>query len=401
MELRFHYGKVESDYQYQDSQLATIETLLDEEQIRTRLAKSYKSCDSGFGRPPIDPVIGYKAHLLYFLKRDIISFNELPRQVRKDADYRAFCRCEGVAFTAGYLSLFRKHHLTDDMAQQLHQDILTALDIESSTEPLRLGIWDSVPMPSYTTPQKDTKHCDCIDSCDCTKHFSDGDAQIGWQRPTPTKKDKFVGYRKHTIFAYDADKNHRLPLATAVAPANQADINVIESVLEQCYEDIDILIVDQAIYDFEQIIDWFGQYHVLVLVDPKCNAVLAQYPLNETKTPCCPQMEQPLIWSHFDTQDQVQVYRCATDQCIHQFTCPRQFEIPMADHPAVLGVFPPHGRCGQFLLSLRGLIEPEFGVQTLWSRLKRLPFRGLATFKLLGQLCDTARLFQKLAVAMA
>ena len=69
MELRFHYGKVESDYQYQDSQLATIETLLDEEQIRTRLAKSYKSCDSGFGRPPIDPVIGYKAHLLYFLKR--------------------------------------------------------------------------------------------------------------------------------------------------------------------------------------------------------------------------------------------------------------------------------------------------------------------------------------------
>ncbi|MDP6737051.1 MAG: hypothetical protein QF732_11230, partial [Nitrospinaceae bacterium] len=130
-------------------------------------------------------------------------------------------------------------------------------------------------------------------------------------------------------------------------------------------------------------------------------AVLAQYPLNETKTPCCPQMEQPLIWSHFDNQDQVQVYRCATDACIHQFTCPRQFEIPMASHPAVLGVFPPHGRCGQFLLSLRGLIEPEFGVQTLWSRLKRFPFRGLATFKLLGQLCDTARLFQKLAVAMA
>ncbi|MDP6737396.1 MAG: hypothetical protein QF732_13010, partial [Nitrospinaceae bacterium] len=194
----------------------------------------------------IDPVIGYKAHLLYFLKRDIISFNELPRQVRKDADYRAFCRCEGVAFTAGYLSLFRKHHLTDDMAQQLHQDILTALDIESSTEPLRLGIWDSVPMPSYTTPQKDTKHCDCIDSCDCTKHFSDGDAQIGWQRPTPTKKDKFVGYRKHTIFAYDADKNHRLPLATAVAPANQADINVIEKVLEQCYEDIHMPLRDAA-----------------------------------------------------------------------------------------------------------------------------------------------------------
>ena len=401
MELRFRYGKVESDYQYQDSQLAKIEILLDDAQIRQRLADSYKSCHSGFGRPPIDPVIGYKAHLLYFLKRDIISFNELPRQVKKDADYQHFCRCQGVGFTASYLSVFRKHHLTDEMAQQLHGDILTALDIESSTKPLRIGIWDSVPMPSYTTPQKDAKHCDCQQRCDCPTHFSDSDAQIGWQRPTPTKKDKFVGYRKHTIFAYDGDKNHRLPLATAVAPANEADIDVIANVLEQCADEIDILIVDQAIYDFEQIIDWYTQYQVLVLVNPKRNAVLANYPVNETKTPCCPQMEQPLTWSHFDAADQVQVYRCSADDCIHQFTCPRQFEIPLASQPAVLGVFPPHSRCGAFLLSLRGLIEPEFGVQTLWLRLKKLPFRGLGTFKLLGQLCDTARLLQKLAQAMA
>jgi hypothetical protein len=401
MQLRFQYGKVEGDYPYQDLQLGQIDELLDDEQIRQRLAKSYKSCHTGFGRPPIDPVIGYKAHLLYFLKRDIISFNELPRQVKKDADYQHFCRCEGVTFTAGYLSVFRKQHLTDEMAHQLHQDILTAQEIEASTKPLRIGIWDSVPMPSYTTPQKDTKSCDCQQGCDCSKHFSDSDAQIGWQRPTPTKKDKFVGYRKHTIIAYDADKNHRLPLATTVAPANEADINVIETVLEQCAAEIDILLVDQAIYDFEQIIDWYTRFDVLVLVDPKRNAVLADYPLSETQTPGCPQMEQPLEWAFCDYEDQVQVYRCQTTHCIHQFTCPRQFEIPIASHPAVLGSFPPHSRCGAFLLSLRGLIEPEFGVQTLWSRLKRLPFRGFLTFKLLGQLCDTARLLQKLAAAMA
>lgn len=112
MELRFHYGKIESDYQYQETQLVTIDTLLDEEQIRSKLAEGYKSCQSGFGRPPIDPVIGYKVHLLYFLKRDLISFNEVPRQVQKEADYRAFCRCDGVTFTASYLSLFRKHQET-------------------------------------------------------------------------------------------------------------------------------------------------------------------------------------------------------------------------------------------------------------------------------------------------
>ena len=105
----------------------------------------YKGQKSGLGRKPLDPVIAYKAHLLYFLKRDIISFNELPRQIDKDDDYQAFCRCQGVEFTAGYLSHFRKHHLTDSVAAQLHRDIVSGLDIETSTTPLGIGIWDSVP----------------------------------------------------------------------------------------------------------------------------------------------------------------------------------------------------------------------------------------------------------------
>ena len=399
MDLRFRYGKVDRKFEYEDSQLQKIDAFLDEELIRHQLAKGYKSLKRGFGRVPIDPVIGYKAHLLYFLKRDIISFNELPRQVQKNADYRFFCRCDGVQFTAGYLSLFRKHHLTDEVAGQLHTDLVKSRDYDSSTFPLRIGIWDSVPMPSYTSPYKDTTHCDCTSSCECPKHFSDPDAQIGWQRPTPTKKDKFVGYRKHTIFAYDENKNHRLPLATAVEPANKADIQVIEDVLKPCHDQIDILLVDQAIYDFDLIMDWFVRYQVLVLVDPKRNAVLSEYPLDSSQTPCCPLMEQPLQWSHFDSLDKVQIYRCGESECVHQFSCPRQFEIPIASNPAVLGVFPPHTRCGQFLLSLRGLIEPEFGVQTLWLRLKRLPFRCLNAFRLLGQLCDTARLLAKLALA--
>lgn len=400
MKWRFCYGKVDPDYQYEDKKLASIDALLDEASIRDRLKTGYKSLSSGFGRPPLDPVIGYKAHLLYFLNRDIISFNELPRQIRLNADYRAFCRCDGLSFSPGYLSLFRKNHLTADMAEKLHGDVLASLRLDSSTDPMRIGIWDSVPMPSYTSPYKDTLHCDCNEPCDCEKHYSDKDAALGWQRPTPTKKDKFVGYRKHTIFAYDGDKNHRTPLATTVEPADCADIKVIEQTLSQCYHKIDILLVDQAIYDFELIIDWLTRYQVLVLVDPKSNAVLAEYPLSETKTPCCPKMAEPLTWSHLDSEDGVQVYHCSVRGCLHEFTCPRQFEIPIADHPAILGVFPPHGRCGQFLLSLRGLIEPEFGIQTLWLRLKRLPFRGKAAFKLLGQLCDTARLFQKLAQAM-
>jgi len=69
----------------------------------------------------------------------------------------------------------------------------------------------------------------------------------------------------------------------------------------------------------------------------------------------------------------------------------------MSQHPALLGVLPSHTRIGQLLLSLRKLIEPEFGVQTLWTRLKSLPFRGLHSFKLLAQLIDTASMLRKLA----
>ena len=87
MELRFRYGKIDSNFEYSDSQLAKIDVHLDEDQIRQQLADGYKGCLSGLGRKPLDSVIGYKAHLLYFLKRDIISFNELPKQIAKDADY--------------------------------------------------------------------------------------------------------------------------------------------------------------------------------------------------------------------------------------------------------------------------------------------------------------------------
>jgi len=286
------------------------------------------------------------------------------------------------------------------MAQQLHADILSGVlgSLESSTEPVRIGIWDSVPMPSYSSPYKDTKHCDCQNECDCPKHFSDKDATIGWCRPTPTRKDRFLGYRKHTILLYDEDKDKRLPLATYTQPAHQADVDVIECALKQCAQHLDILLVDQAIYAFEELLSWYERYGVLVLVKPKVNAVLSAYEV-EHSTPCCPKEERPLEWSHFDWEDEVHVYRCGDVDCLYAFDCPRQYEISLREHPALLGIFPPHTRCGKLLLSLRGLIEPEFGVQTLWSRLKRLPFRGLKPFQLLAQLCDTVRLLQKWALA--
>ena len=205
-----------------------------------------------------------------------------------------------------------------------------------------------------------------------------------------------MGYRKHTILLYDADKDQRLPIATTVQPANAAEKEVVEEALKQCVGQIDILIVDRAIYDFDQILEWYQKYHILVLVKPKCNAVLPEYPLSDTATPCCPKMEEPLEWSHLDWEDEVHVYHCIQSECFYKPECPRQFEISMDQHPALLGVFPAHTRCGRFLLSLRRLIEPEFGVQTLWSRLKRLPFRRLLNFRILAQLMDTATLLRKI-----
>jgi hypothetical protein len=90
MILRFNYGNVNNEYQYQDSKLKIIDECLDENKIRSLFADSYKSCDSKKGRIPLDPVIPYKAHLLYFLRRDIVSFNELPEQINKSDDYYTY-----------------------------------------------------------------------------------------------------------------------------------------------------------------------------------------------------------------------------------------------------------------------------------------------------------------------
>jgi hypothetical protein len=393
MILRFKYGNVNNEYKYEDEKLQNIDKCLDEDNIRSIFADSYKSYHSEKGRIPLDPIIGYKAHLLYFTKRDIISFNELPEQVSNNNDYRAFCRCDGVSFTPSYLSFFRKYHLTSEMAEQLHQDIFDNLE---NINDLRIGIWDSVPMPTYSSPYK-SKHCDCEKPCECPKTFSDNDATIGWQSETPKRKDKFLGYRKHTVLAYDPDKNKRLPIVTTAQPANKADIEIIEELLKLCKGKLDILIVDRAVYDFEQINKWYLLYGIFVTVRPKINAVLPDYSLSDTGTPCCPQMDEPLDWSHFDREDNTHIYHCIASDCIYEHECLRQFEIPMSQHPALLGVLPSHTRIGRLLLSLRKLIEPEFGVQTLWTRLKSLPFRRLHNFKLLAQLIDTVCMLRKLA----
>ena len=133
MILRFRYGIVNNEYKYQDKQLETIDTLLDESNIRASFAISYKSCRSGKGRTPLDPVIGYKAHMLYFLKRDVVSFNELPKQIAKNDDYRAFCKCDGISFTSSYLSRFRKNHLNAETATQLHQVLMTRIQRQSQS----------------------------------------------------------------------------------------------------------------------------------------------------------------------------------------------------------------------------------------------------------------------------
>jgi hypothetical protein len=243
MILRFKYGNVNNEYKYEDEKLQNIDKCLDEDNIRSIFADSYKSYHSEKGRIPLDPIIGYKAHLLYFTKRDIISFNELPEQVSNNNDYRAFCRCDGVSFTPSYLSFFRKYHLTSEMAEQLHQDIFDNLE---NINDLRIGIWDSVPMPTYSSPYK-SKHCDCEKPCECPNTFSDNDATIGWQSETPKRKDKFLGYRKHTVLAYDPDKNKRLPIVTTAQPANKADIEIIEELLKLCKGKLDILIEQSMI----------------------------------------------------------------------------------------------------------------------------------------------------------
>lgn len=394
MILRFRYGNVNNEYHYKNEKLQTIDEYLDEDKIRFIFTQTYKSCDSQRGRIPLDPVIAYKAHLLYFIKRDIVSFNELPEQINNNDDYCAFCRCEGITFTAGYLSLFRKNHLTPEMAEQLHQDMLDSLE---NINDLRIGIWDSVPMPSYSSPYKDTKHCCCEEPCNCPKAFSDKDATIGWQSGKPNRKDRFLGYRKHSVLTYDPDKDKRISLATTAQSAHKPDMEVIEELLKLCKGKIDILLVDRAIYDFEQIIKWHQLYGILVIVRPKSNAVLSDYSLSDTGTPCCPQTDEPLDWSHFDKEDNTHVYNCIAKDCIYEHECLRQFEIPMNQHPALLGLFPAHTRTGRLLLSLRKLIEPEFGIQTLWTRLKSLPFRGLRNFRLFAQLMDTVSMLKKLS----
>jgi len=90
MSITFRKSECNQNYQYRDKRLAKIDKMIDDEMIRELFSSQYPSIQKNKGRPPIDPVVAYRAHLLYFLKRNIVSFNELPTEVQQKEDYQQF-----------------------------------------------------------------------------------------------------------------------------------------------------------------------------------------------------------------------------------------------------------------------------------------------------------------------
>ncbi len=212
--------------------LDQISPLIDDAAIDDQLAAYYPSFFLPQGRPPYWPSCVIRMHLLFFLKR-ISSFpvrdplyvtpiyncvvflwdNRLGEAVRQPPAYVKFCGFQDADHvpTPGQLSQFRAR-IGEAPLQQLVAHLLRQVTAELDPEDLPVGVVvvDSRPVESYTAETK-RRRCAHPEGCACPRTWSDPDAQRGWRKPTASRKEYFIGYRKHAAFLLHPATERRCP----------------------------------------------------------------------------------------------------------------------------------------------------------------------------------------------
>jgi hypothetical protein len=378
-----------------DQDLAEISRLIDDEAINAWYAPHQTYQPGQKGRKPIAAASKLRAHLLFALKQ-IASFNETCKQIKRNTVYQAFCGVKSIS--AGTLSTFRASLTFDDLITLMKIFIRKADDLGFFDECADLYVQDSTDLESpcsWHVIETITRGKQTI------KVYRDPTARVGKRAQKKGKSPFFVGHRKHTLGVIRGTKV--IPLLSVVLPADRPDQYVLLPLLHLAGMvglEVRYLVVDLAYIDQKRKQVALKRYGVLVSTDKKVNTTLPEQTDPKTGQPQCFQGEN-MRWDGFDPTTGQHTYLCPLDcphhDCHYAPLCPGERTIDADAYPIAFRLLPVHTEPVREMLKKRKAVEPMFRRERQHGALDNVTLMGNANVHVLACLADLCDLLKTLA----
>jgi hypothetical protein len=378
-----------------DQDLAELDRFIDDEAINSWYAPHQNYQPGKKGRKPIPAASKLRVHLL-FARKQLPSFNETCKQLKRNTVYQAFCGVKSIS--AGTLSNFRSSLLFEDLIGLMKIVIRKAENVGFFKECADLYVQDSTDLESPCS----WKVIETIERGSQTiKVYQDPSAQLGKRAHKKGKSTFFVGHRKHTLGVVQGTKV--IPLLSVVLPADRSDQYVLLPLLHLAGMvglEVHYLVADLAYIDHKRKEVALKRYGVLVNTDKKVNTNLPEQTNSKTGTPQCFQGED-MIWDGFDSSTGQHTYICPVDcphhSCHYAPLCPGERTIDADSYPIAFRTLPVHTKPVREMLKKRKAVEPMFRRERQHGALDNVTVMGKANVHVLACIADICDLLKALA----
>jgi len=316
---------------YDDPELRKIDSLLDDHILNSLVApEGYAPC-----MRDIFPCHYVRAELLKALRYPSMSYRNYCKDVINRMDskrQRAFIHLplhKKIEMDHTQLSHFRRHLTVSQLVNLTVYVVYLLIKSGKVTHPFKICGMDSTEVPVISCPKPlatvELKNGKKI------RIYSELDADCGKRRKKRDKSEYFVGYRLHTLVAFDEKSGAGYPIVNLMAPANHHDKLFLPQLIAFASAmglRTDIITADEGYLDPDQNENMYRQYGVRVIttasekvnppqyVDPLTGAVY----MNGN-------CESPMRYQ--GRTDKGHEFGCDSEGCFHAPCCPQCREISL------------------------------------------------------------------------
>jgi hypothetical protein len=172
--------------------------------------------------------------------------------------------------------------------------------------------------------------------------YAELDADCGKRRKKRDKSEYFVGYRLHTLVAFDAQTGAHYPIVNLVAPGNHHDNLFLPQLVAFAHAmglDMDIITADEGYLDTEQNETVYREYGVRVIAPVSARVHLPEH-IDEHTGAVYMNENCETAMIYLGRTETGHEFGCNCDDCFYAPCCSQRREIPLDG--GLFGQIPDH-----------------------------------------------------------